>query len=121
MLCPCITCGKLTHYSDLQAGHFLSGRGNAILFDEESVFAQCQQCNIFKHGNPDAYWPAMLKRYGQDKCMELVNRKHEIRQLKAQDYIDLYEKYYNKVKDLGGLEIVKLPKPTKQEKLFKKH
>lgn len=37
----CVTCGKEFNFKDLQAGHFVQGRNNAVLFNELGVNAQC--------------------------------------------------------------------------------
>lgn len=115
MFAPCCTCGKLTHFKNLQAGHFLSGRGNAILFDEDCVHAQCQQCNIFKHGNSDNYWPYMVKNYGWDKTYALWHKKQQTRDYSISDLEDIIIKYQEKIEKLGGLDLV--PKMPVQQKL----
>lgn len=95
MVAPCFTCERVTHYSELQAGHFLQGRGNGILFDEAGVHSQCKRCNIFLRGNPDAYWPKMIKIYGWETVQEMVWRKNQIYPMSTKDYeaiIKIYEK-----------------------------
>lgn len=37
----CCTCGKLIPFKQAQAGHFIAGRTNALLFDEDIVHGQC--------------------------------------------------------------------------------
>lgn len=37
----CVTCGRVFDFKKLQAGHFIPGRVNSILFDEQCVHAQC--------------------------------------------------------------------------------
>ena len=61
----CVTCGTKKHWKEMQAGHFVPGRTNGILFDERGIHAQCKGCNIFKAGNLIEYYPFMLKNYGQ--------------------------------------------------------
>ncbi len=103
MFAPCVTCGKLTHFKQLQAGHFLSGRGNAVLFDEDLVHAQCQQCNIFKHGNSDGYWPYVVKTYGWDATNEMLKKKQLIKKYSISDLEDLIVRYKKKIAELGGI------------------
>ena len=67
----CVTCGNVFHYNDLQAGHFLPGRYNAILFDERGVHAQCRGCNIFGGGQQAKYRAFMERVYGFDVIEEL--------------------------------------------------
>jgi len=68
----CVTCGRVYPYKTLQAGHFIPGRKNSILFNEESTFGQCYGCNCGRNGNVINYYPFMLKRYGQEKIDELI-------------------------------------------------
>lgn len=37
----CTTCDAVKHYKSMQAGHFLAGRGNSILFENNNVHPQC--------------------------------------------------------------------------------
>src|SRR3990167_1842728 len=65
----CITCGVRKHYKELQAGHFIGGRHNAILFEPKAVFPQCYSCNVMKHGDQINYFRFMQRTYG-DKVIE---------------------------------------------------
>ena len=68
----CITCGKEYEISQLQAGHFIAGRSNSVLFDEKGVFAQCYACNVGLHGNILEYRRKIIEMYGpcSDEKME---------------------------------------------------
>lgn len=61
----CITCGKRFNFNVLHAGHFIAGRGNAILFNRKFVNIQCYHCNIFHNGRFDIYRAAMIYRHGE--------------------------------------------------------
>jgi len=98
MTAPCFTCGKVCRFDDLQSGHFVPGRGNAVLFDEECVHAQCASCNIFHHGNPAAYWEKMLDIYGEDQTREIAARRKQIKKYTLQDYLDIIENYTKLIK-----------------------
>src|SRR3990167_9020671 len=37
----CITCHTFKHWKEMQAGHFVDGRNNTVLFDERLVHPQC--------------------------------------------------------------------------------
>ena len=67
----CVTCGAVKHYRDQQAGHFLDGRRNSVLFDERNVHPQCVKCNMFNGGAKVAYYDYMRGRYGQEVIDEL--------------------------------------------------
>ena len=68
----CVTCGKLYHYKKLQAGHFTSGRVDAVLFEESGIHAQCYRCNIERSGEWPTYYRFMQNEYGQDEIERLV-------------------------------------------------
>ena len=63
--CKCVTCNREYHWKKIQAGHFIPGRTNAVLFEEKGVHAQCYGCNIGKAGNTIMYWPWMEQQYGR--------------------------------------------------------
>lgn len=105
----CITCGKITPWRNkqLQAGHFIPGRGNAVLFDELGVNAQCYDCNINKGGLPLIYRKIMVERHGEEVVNQLELKYYKTRKLYKGDY-DLiyfhYKKLYEQLKnEQGGL------------------
>jgi hypothetical protein len=60
----CITCERQYHISYLQAGHFISGRRNAVLFDIMCIYNQCRYCNVNLHGRHKKYRKIMIAKYG---------------------------------------------------------
>jgi hypothetical protein len=73
--CICVTCGKEYpngSFRSIQAGHFISGRHSAILFEETCCHGQCYNCNIILKGNSGAYTRYMKKRYGQKEIDRLL-------------------------------------------------
>lgn len=67
----CITCKKMFHWKALQAGHFIAGRGNSILFDERGTNPQCYGCNCHKHGDWPNYYDFMKDKYGESVIEDL--------------------------------------------------
>ncbi len=96
----CVTCGVTKRIAQLQAGHFIPGRGNAILFDERGVHPQCFLCNGPLKGNPRKYQEFMLKTYGQEVIDELDHLSNTTRQFTEQELIDLWNHYKEKLKSL---------------------
>jgi len=96
----CITCGKRYHMKVLQAGHFIPGRHNAMLFSEKGTHAQCYNCNINLKGNTLEYRRQIIRLYGEGADEELERLDQEVRQYKRQDYIDLKELYKWKLEKL---------------------
>lgn len=100
----CITCKKLypiEGFGSMQAGHFIPGRRNAYLFDEDQVNAQCYNCNINLKGNWPAYYEEMVSRHGKEKVDKMISRRSEIKKYSHKDLEEICETYKQKAKDLG--------------------
>ncbi len=91
--CVCVTCGKRDHYKQMQAGHFIAGRTNSILFREDNVHVQCIRCNNYLGGNQEAYAAYMLRTYGQAKIDELNRARHEAVTFTRHELLDMREEY----------------------------
>ena len=96
----CITCGKNYPFESLQAGHFIAGRSNAVLFDEHGVFAQCYACNVGLHGNVLEYRRKIIEMYGEgsDEVMEVESKK--TKKFTVQELQDLIEELKIKISHL---------------------
>lgn len=70
--CICVTCGKMTPYSRIQAGHAIGGRGNSILLHPDIVHGQCAGCNMNGEKHYAAYSVYMIKTYGMEKWEEFI-------------------------------------------------
>lgn len=91
----CVTCGKVAPWSELQAGHFVGGRTNSVLFNEDIVFPQCVHCNIFLRGNYQAYTLFMIDTAGRDNVDKYLDLKNKTLKLSNQDLKNI-ESYYQK-------------------------
>lgn len=93
---PCVTCRKVYPIEGqgcLQAGHFIPGRKNAVLFRDDQVFAQCRQCNLYKYGHWTAYEEFMIDRYSKEEVEQMkLDAKQEVI-YKIPDYIELEERF----------------------------
>ena len=88
----CVTCNRLLFWKEGDAGHFISGRHNSILFDERGCHFQCKSCNR-NQGEQYKYGLFMLKTYGQKVIDELFKLDHVLKSWKPQELIDLRERY----------------------------
>jgi len=106
----CVTCGRYYPFKELQAGHFIQGRTNAVLFDERLVYSQCFGCNgnppKGKGGNYVEYFIFMEKEWGRTMIDDFLALKHQTKIYKAYDFVDIKELYDRKTQDL--LDKVKL-------------
>lgn len=98
----CVTCEFELPIKDLQAGHFIPGRTNAVLFDEECVHAQCKTCNILKGGNILVYRRKILDLYGDGYDEVLEKRAHEVKKFTIEELENLKTEYKQKIKLLEG-------------------
>lgn len=96
----CYTCRRLFFYKEVHAGHFVSGRTNAVLFDERIVKPQCPKCNIFMSGNYSAYTLRMLDDHGRDYVDELLALKHQTVKFTRSDLLEKIEVYKAKLEGL---------------------
>lgn len=96
----CFTCGQPKFWKELQAGHFIGGRTNAVLFNEEIVKPQCLMCNVFLRGNYGVYTLKMLDLHGREKVEEFMALKHKVVKYTRPDLEELIAKYSERVKAL---------------------
>lgn len=101
----CVTCAQTKPYKELQAGHFVGGRGNAVLFDERIVYSQCFYCNqkppMGLGGNYAAYTLFMMDEgYSREQIEGFLKLRHETKVYKLHDFIELEQLYKQKTKDL---------------------
>jgi len=100
----CITCNEMKLFKQLQAGHFVGGRGNAVLFHEEIVNAQCGYCNrkppMGLGGNYAQYTLVMIDRHGREKTEEFLNLRHSTKKYSPVDLTEVIETYKRKTQAL---------------------
>lgn len=100
----CVTCNTVRPFKELQAGHFIQGRSNSVLFDERIVYTQDYSCNgnppFGKGGNYVEYYVFMLEEWGQIMIDEFRALKHQTKIYKLYDYIALEQEFKAKTKEL---------------------
>ena len=92
----CVTCNKRYPAFGVgcaQAGHFIPGRGNSVLIDEDFVHGQCYHCNVHLAGNWVEYERAMIKMWGKDKVEEAKRKKGEVKPMKIWEWQSLETLY----------------------------
>lgn len=96
----CVTCKRVYPIKSLQAGHWLPGRHNSVLFDPRNCHPQCYGCNVPNKGNPIKYYHFMEETYGSEVMDELEELdKHPI-QFKVVDLQELEELFKDRYKKL---------------------
>ena len=96
----CVTCNKVYNFKQLQAGHFIPGRNNAVLFNEDIVFAQCYGCNVGLHGNPRAYDKFMRGMYTDEQIEAFDLLSNQTLKYSLEEYLELEKRFKKKTKQL---------------------
>lgn len=103
----CITCKReYDIHGGAQAGHFIAGRGNSLLFDERNCHLQCYGCNVGKNGAYVEYFIFMEETYGREVIDEIRALRHMSRKFTKEELDTIEEIYRCKYEELieeGGL------------------
>ena len=70
----CCTCGRSYPIGKLQAGHFIPGRADSILFAVTCVHTQCYRCNVIRSGEWVKYFRYMEGTYGLEHIFQLMKQ-----------------------------------------------
>lgn len=93
-ICTCISCGSKKFWKEMQAGHFVAGRTNSILFHEELVRAQCYHCNIGLKGNYVEYFKSMRKLgYSEEQLFEFNKLTFKTTKITISEMVDIHDHY----------------------------
>lgn len=94
--CKCITSGRIVHWKDCDAGHFISRRHLATKYDEQNVNAQSRNDNRFNAGNQYAYAKAIDMKYGPGTADKILARSRMTAKI-GQFEIDVMTTHYKKL------------------------
>ena len=99
----CITCGKRGDASmrGMHAGHYISRRHNATLFDERNVNAQCMYCNMYDYGNIGVYTLKLQEKYGDGIIKELTEKSKTYHQFSVPELEKFIAELKEKLADLS--------------------
>tara|TARA_R100000541_G_C1892260_1_gene83644 strand:+ start:1116 stop:1505 length:390 start_codon:yes stop_codon:yes gene_type:complete len=96
----CISCDKIKHYKEVDAGHFISRRYMSTRYDVLNVFAQCRYCNRYAEGNQWLYSKALEKiKKGLPKKLYLKSK--QTKKYSGDDLESLITFYNNLLKKLN--------------------
>jgi len=96
----CYTCGTLKPWKQMQAGHGIGGRSNAVLFDERLVKPQCAGCNLFGGGQYRIFTRKLIDELGLIEYDKMVHESTTLISLKEYQFQEIYEKYKKKLEEL---------------------
>ncbi len=94
--CDCISCGKTIHFSESDAGHFISRKYLITRYDERNVKAQCRKCNRFEYGRQYEYSIAL----GQELSQELLQTSRSMVKYTDADWQEIFEEFNDKLNEI---------------------
>lgn len=102
----CCTCPTTKHWKEMQAGHYVDGHNNTVMFDEMLTHPQCIKCNLklpgCLAGNKIQYTIFMMKKYDLtiEQIEEIENRKFKTVDCDEQYYKDLINIYKHALEEM---------------------
>ena len=96
----CYTCEGLAHWKELQCGHAIGGRHNAVLFDSDLCRPQCVRCNIFLRGNYPIFTTRLIKEKGMDWWEKKLDGSRAPVKYVRSDIEDMIQSYKQKLEEL---------------------
>ncbi len=94
--CGCVSCGKTIHFSESDAGHFISRKYLITRYDERNVHAQCRRCNRFEYGRQFEYSIAL----GQELSQELLQTSRSMVKYTDADWQEIFEEFKDKLNEI---------------------
>lgn len=104
-LVKCCTSGKVLHWKEADAGHYISRRFESTRYDPRNCHTQSKQENRFHNGNQLAHQKYIQNRYGHDVAEELYQKSLMTCKRTKADYEFIAEEYYQKIKELESNSI----------------
>lgn len=113
----CITCKRWYPYKKLQAGHFIPGRGNSVLFDTRVIYSQCIGCNgnppMGKGGNYIEYFVFMEEEWGREMIDEFRALKNKTVKFTIDELDDIRRRFIE-----ARQKLLTTPKPAVDVSVF---
>lgn len=92
----CISCGKGIHFSESDAGHFISRGKLATRWDVRNVNLQCRKCNRFEYGRQFEY----SLNIGTELAEQLLQDSRATFKISEPEYLELFEKFRDLLNEL---------------------
>jgi hypothetical protein len=103
----CYTSGRLYHYKNIHAGHFISRKCLSTRWCEVNVQPQSAADNLFGQGEQYKFGKALDKKFGVGTAEKLQHKSREIQKFSRVDYeekISYYKSLVEKLKKEKGIE-----------------
>ena len=106
-LVQCFTSGRVYHYKNIHAGHFMSRKHLSTRWCDTNVQPQSAADNLFGQGEQYKFSIALDSKYGEGTAEELELKARTIRKVSRIDYeekIGYYKSLVEKLKKEKGIE-----------------
>ena len=94
--CACVSCNKPIHFTESDAGHFITRGALSTRWDIRNVNLQCRKCNRFEYGRQYEYSLAL----GSELSEELLIKSKQPLKLADFEYQEIFEEFRDKLKAL---------------------
>lgn len=96
----CYTCTTIKPVKQMQCGHGIPSRTNAVLYMEEICRPQCYTCNILANGRYKIFTPRLITELGEEEYSELLTKSNQTVTYTVEDYLDIKDLYEEKLNAL---------------------
>jgi len=96
----CFTCGAMRHWSEVDAGHFMSRACMSTRWDERNVQYQCKRCNGFRSGEQYLFSQNLDRVYGEGTAEGLHIASKQTYKYTRDELESLYHHYKRLVDEL---------------------
>jgi hypothetical protein len=106
-LVQCFTSGRVYHYKNIHAGHFMSRKHLSTRWCDTNVQPQSAADNLFGQGEQYKFSIALDSKYGEGTAEELELKARTITKVSRIDYeekIGYYKSLVEKLKKEKGIE-----------------
>ncbi len=97
---PCISCGKVFQWKEMDAGHFIGRENTQVFVHEQNVNAQCKYCNNYKAGRQYETGKGIDVKYGEGTADNILMLSKTRTTYSLEDFWMLEKIYKEKVKKL---------------------
>lgn len=96
----CYTCGSMRHWSEVDAGHFMSRACMSTRWDEKNVQFQCKRCNGFRSGEQFLFSQHLDSQYGEGTADALYIKSKQTYKHTPQELESMYRHYKRLVDEI---------------------
>lgn len=96
----CYTSGKMIHYKESHAGHFIVRSHLGTRWNEINVQVQSVEQNIYRSGNPQEFGRRIIQDYGIEEYEKLFELSKKTIKVDRFFYEGMIQEYTEKVNEL---------------------